>query len=79
MYSYNEYSYNDGVRELFKVIDIGIDYNELEMYKDVINDLVNKKIVNYDMNYDVKLYISESNLTKLRENMNKYSGGIYFE
>lgn len=79
LYSYNEYSYNDGVRELFKVIDIGIDYNELEMYKDVISNLVNKKIVNYDMDYDVKMYISESNLTKLRENMNKYSGRIYFE
>lgn len=79
LYSYNEYSYNDGVKDLFRVIDIGIDYNELEMYKDVINNLKNKKIINYDMNYDVKMYISEGNLTKLRENMNKYTGRIYFE
>lgn len=79
LYSYNEYSYNGESKDLFRVIDIGIDYNELEMYKDVINNLINKKIVNYDMNYDVKMYISEGNLTKLRENMNKYTGRIYFE
>lgn len=79
LYSYNEYSYNGESKDLFKVIAIDIDYNELEMYRDVINNLKNKKIVNYDMNYDVKIYISESNLTKLRENMNKYTGRIYFE
>ena len=38
----------------------------------MIDNLVNKKIVSYDKMYDVKMYISYDNLTKLKENMNKY-------
>ena len=45
----------------------------------MIDNLSDKKIVNYDRTYDVKVYVSSDNLTKLRKNVNEYSGYIVFE
>ena len=76
LYSYDSY---DSDRSSFKIVELGYDYNELEMYSEIINNLKDKKIVNYDKIYEIKMYISEDNLTKLRENINKYTGSIWFE
>ena len=76
LYSYDSYSNLYGG---FKVIEIAFEYNEIQVYKDIIKNLENKKIVNYDRNYDIKVYISEDNLTRLRKNINNYTGEIYFK
>lgn len=76
LYKYNEYDNNN---VSFKVVDIAFEYNEVDIYKEIINNLKDKKIVNYDRDYDVKMYISDDNLTKLRENINKYMGYFYYE
>ena len=44
-----------------------------------LDDFINKRIVNYDRHYDVKIYVSSENLTILRENINKFNGYIVFE
>ena len=79
LYSYNSYNENGYKSEMFKIIDISFDYNEFEIYKDIIDNLKNKKIINYDGNYDVKLYVSLENFTKLKENINKYVGYTLYE
>ena len=79
IYSYNEYNYDGYKRELFEIVDINVYYNEMEMYKEVIENLKNKMIVNYDMPYGVKMYVSSDNLTKLRENINKYTRNNWYE
>ena len=71
LYSYDNY---DSVMGAFKIFEVGIDYNDMDLYKDIISNLKNEKIVIYDKNYDVKMYVSEENLTKLRENISKYIG-----
>jgi len=77
-YLYNYNSYNNK-NDIFSVYDINYDYNDLEYYKDIIDDFINKRIVNYDRYYDVKIYVSSENLTILRENINKFNGYIVFE
>jgi len=79
LYSYNEYSYDGNKRELFKIIDVSMDYNKIQFYKDILENLKDKKIVNYDRAYEVKMYVSEENLTILKENINKYTRSIWFE
>ena len=79
LYSYNEYNYDGYRKNNFKVIDIEVDYDEFEIYKEIVNNLKKRKVVSYTSSCEVKMHISESNLTKLRENINKYSGMIYFE
>ena len=81
---YNAYLYNyssyDGDSNVYRVYDISFDYNEMEFYRDVINNLKEEKIVNYDDGaYDVKIYVSNDNLTKLRENINNFNGYIVCE
>jgi hypothetical protein len=79
VYLYNYSSY-DSDMNTYMVYDIGYDYNDIEIYKDIINGLKNKKIVNYDGDvYDVKIYTSLDNFTKLKENMNGFSGYIVYE
>jgi len=76
-YLYNYSSYvND---KTFKVYDINYEYNELDVYKNVIDNLKEKKIVEYNNIYDVKMYVSNDNLIKLRKNVNEYNGYIVFE
>ena len=76
LYTYN--SYDAGIGN-YKVVDVSFNYNELDLYKSIIEGLKNEIIIDYDNAYNVKMYISENNLTKLRENINKYYGNIYFE
>ena len=79
VYLYNYSSY-DSDKNIYRVYDISYDYNDIEIYKDIINGLKNKKIVNYDGDvYDVKIYMSLDNFTKLKENMNDFSGYIVYE
>lgn len=74
------YNYNDYVNKLsYTVYDISCEYNEIEMYKNIFNNLKERKIINYNSIYDVKMYISEDNLIKLRKNANEYNGYIIFE
>lgn len=74
------YNYNDYVNKFsYKVYDISYEYNEIEMYKNIFNNLQEEKIINYNSIYDVKMYISEDNLMKLRKNVNNYNGYIVFE
>ena len=71
IYSNNIYDKNNVD---YKVIHIYYDYNNINVLKNIINDLKNKKINKYDNDYEIdKIYISESNLTKLRENYLKYN------
>ena len=72
VYLYN-YSCHRGGKS-FKIYDIVFEFNE---YKDAMNNLKERKIINYD--YDVKMYISSDNLVKLRKNVNDYNGYIVFE
>jgi len=69
LYSYDSYDNRYGG---YKVIEMDIDYNEIDMYKGILKDLEDKRIVNYDRIYDIKMYVSNDNLTKLRENIDKY-------
>ena len=76
LYSYNSYT-SDG--DIYLVYDLDYDYNEIEFYRDVINNLKDRRIVNSnEMAYDVKIYISEDNLTKLKRNINDFNGYIVF-
>lgn len=76
LYSYNQLNYN---KDSFKIVEVSYNHNEMEMYGDIINNLKDKKIVNYDKYYEIKIYVSNDNLTNLRENINKYTGSIWFE
>ena len=75
LYSYNGYRNNDS----FKIVEFGYEYDEIGMYKDIFNGLKNKKIVKDMGESKIKMYVSIDNLTKLRENINKYTGNIYFD
>ena len=75
LYSYDSYRNNNS----FKIIEIGYEYDEIGLYKDIFNGLKNKKIVKDLGESKIKIYVSIDNLTKLRENINKYTGNIYFE
>ena len=76
LYNYNSLGGNDRV---FKVYEVDYDYNEMGLYKEIFDNLKDNKIVNYDRLYEVKMYVSYDNLIKLRENINKYTGNIWFE
>jgi len=75
LYSYNESNNRDN----FKVIDVVSDYNEIDIYKNIFDGLKNEKIIDYNKDFDIKLYVSHDNLTKLRENINNYTGNVWFE
>lgn len=78
IYLYNYMSYN-GNRD-YNIYDISYNVNELELYKDIINNLRNKKIVNYDNDiYDMKIYVSRNNLLILKKNINHYNGYDVFD
>lgn len=77
VYSYNEYIDDGYKKNLFRIVEVSMNYNEIEFYKDIINNLKDEKIVNYDIGYEVKMYVSELNLTKLRKNINNYSKNVW--
>ena len=75
VYNYNESNNSNG----FKVIDIVGNYNDLDFYKNIFVGLLDKKIINNNKDFEIKMYVSHDNLTKLRENINKYTGNVWFE
>lgn len=78
VYLYNYMRYNDD-RD-YNVYDISYRVNELELYKDVLNNLRLKRIVNYDGDvYDIKIYVSSDNLLRLKKNINDYNGYNVFD
>ena len=44
--------------EYRKQIPTDIDYNEIEFYRDILDNLANKKIVTYDKMYDISYALS---------------------
>ena len=72
----NIYSNSDEINNnKYKVIHVNYDYDDIEMLKNIIEDLKKKRINKYDSYYEIeKIYISQENLTKLRENNRKYMG-----
>lgn len=76
-YFSNYIHYND-LGDAFVYVDIYSDVNGFSMYKEVIANLKERRIVNYDESYMIKkMYISEKNLTKLKENIAKYNQTIW--
>ena len=77
VYKYKHQHYNDDDREEFITANINVDYNISKVYKSIINDLKHKRIDMYSTynGYDdykiEKVYISESNLAKLKDNYNR--------
>lgn len=75
IYRYTEFEY-DGYKSFeYEVIDIYSDYNEFDMYKNIIDDIKNGEINNINYNYYTidKIYLSQDNLEKLRDNYLKYT------
>lgn len=76
LYNYRNHTNNQD----YQIYDISYKLDELELYKNIINNLKNKKIVNYDNDvYDIKIYISSDNLNKLKKNINNYNGYLVFD
>ena len=75
LYTYNENNYS---RDEFKIVEVVSNYDDYEIYKNVLDGLKNEKIINYNKDFIIKLYVSSDNLTMLRENINKYTGNIWF-
>ena len=77
---FNSYAYNDEKEEYYDVkrAFIDVSYDNIKEIKRILNDLKAKKINIYDGNkYDYqidRIYISRANLTKLKENSQKYEG-----
>lgn len=75
---YKTYSYDKQSQEYHDVVYlfVHINHNDLNQLKNILEDLKNKKINTYDgyrFDYQIdKVYISEKNLTKIRENYQKY-------
>ena len=75
LYNYNSYSNSNN----YLVYDISSECNGFELYKEVINGLKEKEIINNtNGSYRYKMYVSQDNLTKLRKNINDYRGYIVF-
>ena len=69
IYTYNIYD----ERESYKIIRISYIYDDINLYKRVIEDLKEKKIKKYNGSYELdKIYLSSDHLTKLKENNNKF-------
>lgn len=76
-YVYN--TYDDDVTS-YKVVNVYGDYDGIKSFNKVLDDFKNKKINTYalyglDDNYVIdKVYISQANLTQIRENYENYYG-----
>ena len=76
LYNYRRHTNNQD----YLVYDMSYELDELELYKNIMNNLKNKKITNYDNDiYDIKIYISSDNLNKLKKNINNYNGYLVFD
>lgn len=70
VYSYYSNDYNEGY---YKIVRIVPSYNNMDYYKYFIDNLKDKLIVLNDMDYQVdRIYISDENLAKLKNNYNRY-------
>lgn len=71
--AYSNYVYGRNMED-YKVIHFNYNYSSMDMFKKIIDDLKNKKINKYYDNYYRidKIYISQDNLTKLKENNKNY-------
>lgn len=74
-YTYDIYDYKSELT--YKMLNIYTYNNGIDVYKNILNDLKDKKINTYYFdNYDTykinKIYISSDNLTKIRENNRNY-------
>ena len=71
-YTYLEYNYSDS-KQYYRLAIRNYYNNDIDRFKEILNDLKNKKIKTYDYNYYNykidKIYISNNNLTKLKENL----------
>lgn len=57
----------------YRYVTIGYNTNGFEMYQKIVNDIKHKKISRYYNDYEVdKIYLSQANLTKVKENNAKY-------
>ena len=76
VYMHKTYSYDEKKNEYHDITCafISVEHNDFEQLKQLLDDLKNKRINTYsDYNYRIdKVYISESNLTKIKENYSKY-------
>ena len=77
-YTFDTYNYNYDDDSSYLVADIYVNYDELAIYKSIIDDFKKKKINTkylidgYHRWYDIdKIYISSDNLTKIKENIKK--------
>jgi len=69
---YTHYVYDNKNIE-YKFIGISTNYNNLNIYKKIIENVKNKKICLYNDNYQItKITISKENLTKLKENQSNF-------
>ena len=74
-YNHMIYSGNDDATATYEMVDINYNYDVWKLYQTVISELKDKQlnVFNYDDYYINKVYISKKNLTKLRENYQKFS------
>jgi regulator of replication initiation timing len=64
----NKYEYEDGQVQLY------VNYNDFHFFKlvnDIIDDINNKEIINYD-DFEIKIYASKENIDKLKQNRDSY-------
>ena len=71
-YTHTFHDENDDYREYLSV-NIIVDYDDMKTFKTLLEDAKNKRIRTYDATgYEIdKLYISQDNLTKIKENYKK--------
>lgn len=77
VYTYKTFNYqNDEHKNYeYEIVNININYDMLEQYKLIINNLKNKKINSLMINNDyeiAQIRLSSKNLTKIKENYQKY-------
>ena len=74
-HSHIVYNQSDDGSDSFEMVYIYIDNDELEIFKQMVEDLKNKKINTYEgynNAYEInKIYISRNNLEKIKENYHK--------
>ena len=74
VYTHTTFRYKDDKQVVYEVVNIDYNYDGLTLYKTMVADLKKKKINTYNYSEDSyidKVYISDKNLTKLKENYRK--------
>lgn len=74
-HSHMTYDRHDDAYNAYEIAYIYVDNDELEIFKQIVNDLKHKRINTfdgYDREYEInKVYISNNNLEKIKENYHK--------